>query len=155
MTIEQKLKDLILERYNSIREFTQTIDMSYSTLDSILKRGVGNSSVTNVIKICKALGISADELADGKIVSVSNRIAETINELIEIDDILSDTKARLLHYDDLTLHGKPVDDDTVKAIVQGIEVSFEMAQRHNQNHNKNHNKITELTKIGDDVDVNS
>ena len=45
--------------------------MPNSTLDNIFRRGVLNSSVTNIIKICNALEISADELADGKIVSRS------------------------------------------------------------------------------------
>lgn len=67
MIIEQKLKELILERYQSVREFTIQHDIPYTTLDSIFRRGVGNSSVNNVIKICKALGISADALAEGKI----------------------------------------------------------------------------------------
>ena len=67
MLVEEKLKSYILERYKSIREFTISIDMSYSTLDSIFKRGIGNSSLTNVIKVCRGLGISVDDLADGKI----------------------------------------------------------------------------------------
>ena len=67
MTIEEKLKNLISERYHSIREFAIYIDMPYSTLDSIFKRGIGNSSVTNIVKICKALHISTDALADGEI----------------------------------------------------------------------------------------
>ena len=37
---EDLLKDLILEKYKSIREFTQEIDMPYSTVDTILKRGI-------------------------------------------------------------------------------------------------------------------
>lgn len=138
MTIEEKLKDLILSRYKSIREFTIIIDMPYTTIDSIFRRGVGNSSVSNVIKICKALGISADELADGKIVAVQNHIIP--GDLYEIKDILSDAKARIIHHDNLTFDGKPVDDHTVDAIVQGIDVSLELAKRHNKNHNKNHNK---------------
>lgn len=69
MTIEERLKDLILERYKSLREFTTIADIPYTTLDSILKRGVGNSSVSNVIKICKKLNISLDELMDGNIVT--------------------------------------------------------------------------------------
>jgi hypothetical protein len=138
MTIEEKLKDLILSRYKSIREFTIIIDMPYTTIDSIFRRGVGNSSVSNVIKICKALGISADELADGKIVSVQNHIIT--GDLSEIKDILSDAKARMIHHDNLTFDGEPVDDHTVDAIVQGIDVSLELAKRHNKNHNKNHNK---------------
>ena len=53
MNTEEKLKDLILSRYNSIREFTISIDMPYTTMDSIFRRGIGNSNVTNIIKICK------------------------------------------------------------------------------------------------------
>ena len=67
MIIEEKLKSLILERYHSIREFTLQINMPYTTVDSIFKRGIGNSSLTNVTKICRFLKISVDDLADGKI----------------------------------------------------------------------------------------
>lgn len=67
MNTEDKLKELILSRYKSIREFTLAIDFPYTTLDSIFKRGIGNSSITNVLKICNALHISADALADGRI----------------------------------------------------------------------------------------
>ena len=59
MTIEEKLKELILNRYHSIREFTIQHDIPYTTMVSIFKRGVDNSSLTNIIKICKALNISA------------------------------------------------------------------------------------------------
>lgn len=73
MTIEEKLKDYILSRYNSVREFTIRAEIPYTTLDSIFKRGIGNSSVNNVIKICRALNISADELADGNITPYTKR----------------------------------------------------------------------------------
>lgn len=68
MKVEENLKNHILSRYKSLREFTILKDIPYTTLDSMLKRGIGNSSVTNVIKVCKALNISVDALADGKII---------------------------------------------------------------------------------------
>jgi hypothetical protein len=136
MTTEEKLKDLILSRYKSIREFVLKIDMPYTTIDSIFRRGIGNSSVANIIKICKALSISADALAEGKIVSTNQRYFEIKEDPIDINDILADAKARLICFDDLTLEGRPVDDDTVAAITQGIDVSLELAKRHNKNHNK-------------------
>ncbi len=129
MTIEEKIKQYILDRYSSIREFTQIHDINYSTLDSILKRGISNSSVVNVIKICKALGISADELAEGRIIPKVDYMVDDDNLLIEVNDIISDTKARLLNYTDLTLNGKPVSEETKKAIVQGIEISVELAKK--------------------------
>ncbi len=67
MSIEQALKDLILSKYGSISEFSASISMPNSTVNSILRRGVDNSNVANVIAICDALGISTDELAAGRI----------------------------------------------------------------------------------------
>lgn len=64
---EDLLKEKILSEYKSIREFTQKIEMPYSTLDTILKRGIRNASVDNVIRICDFLGISTDALINGKI----------------------------------------------------------------------------------------
>ena len=142
MSIEKKLKDLILNRYHSIREFTIAIDMPYTTMDSIFRRGIGNSSVTNVIKICKALGISADALADGKIEPIASKrlYFEIKEDSIDITDIFSDAKVRLSHYEDLTFNGEPVTAETAEAISQGIDVSLELARRHNKNHNKKSTK---------------
>lgn len=67
MNIEIELKELIINKYGSVREFSKIVDMPYTTIVSIFQRGIGNSSVNNVTKICKELKISVDELADGKI----------------------------------------------------------------------------------------
>ena len=133
MTIEEKLKELILKRYHSIREFTITVEIPYTTIDSILKRGIGNSSVSNVIKICKALGISADELADGRITPISRKVKTPVNfsDYIEIKEILSDTKERLTHSGELTLDGKPISKDGVESIIDALEVGVEIAKKRN------------------------
>ena len=68
--VEKELKELIQSRYKSLREFSIKIKMPYTTLDSIFKRGVANSSISNIISICEELGISADALANGMIVDV-------------------------------------------------------------------------------------
>lgn len=125
MTIEDKIKELILSRYRSIREFTQAIDMPYSTFDTILKRGIENSNVTNVIKICKALAISADALAAGEIIPSAfvNQSAKST----DLNMILSDTKNKILTYDNLTLHGSPIGALERVMVVNAIEVSVEVA----------------------------
>ena len=87
MAIEEKLKEFILTRYTSISEFSRSIEMPNSTLESIFKRGIGNSSVTNVIKICKALKISVDALADGEIVPVNTRPTKRIAKEIDAEEI--------------------------------------------------------------------
>jgi len=129
MSTEDKLKDLILKRYHSIREFTIAIDIPYTTMDSIFRRGVGNSSVSNVIKICKALGISADALADGEIVPVKKRTATPINDRFEVKEILSDTKDRLIHSGEITLDGKPIGKAGIESIIDAMDVGIEIARK--------------------------
>ena len=129
MTIEEKLKALILSRYHSIREFTITIDMPYTTIDSIFRRGIGNSSVTNVIKICKALGISVDALADGRIVPVKNILTASKERYFEIEDIFEDTKALLEQQGFITLDGKPVSQKNLDSLIDAIEVGVEIVKK--------------------------
>ncbi len=70
--LEASLKELIIERYGNLKRFCVIIDMPWTTLDSILKRGVANSNISNVLKITKELGIDAEKLVDGEIVQVSH-----------------------------------------------------------------------------------
>lgn len=126
MTTEEKLKEYILGRYKSIREFTQVADMSYSTFDSILRRGIDNSSVTNIIKICKVLGLSVDDLANGNITPINTFKSDP--GLIEVEDILTDVKTKLLHCDGLTLEGKPIEKNSINVIVQAMNIGEEMAK---------------------------
>lgn len=129
MTIEEKLQDLILRRYHSIREFTIAIDMPYTTIHSIFKRGIGNSSVINVIKICKALGISADALADGEIKPINNHTTRSLNDRIEIKEVLEDTKDILTHSDFVTLDGKLLSDNSIQSIIDAMDVGIEIVKR--------------------------
>ncbi|MBE6147434.1 MAG: hypothetical protein E7168_03775 [Firmicutes bacterium] len=64
--LENKIKELIIEKYGSVRNFSFKINIPYTTVDSILKRGIDNSNVGNVIKMCKALNLSIDNLIDNK-----------------------------------------------------------------------------------------
>lgn len=125
MIIEDQLKNLILSRYRSIREFTLIIDMPYTTIDSIFRRGIGNSSVANVIKICKALGISADCLADGKIVPYHQA---TRGSLSEVRDIVNATKANLFCAH-LTIDGVNIETEQVEPIIDALDVGYEMARK--------------------------
>lgn len=147
MTIEEMLKDYILERYKSLREFTHAVDIPYTTMDSILRRGIGNSSVNNVIKICKALHISADALANGEIVPKYEKSPDPVSD---VRDIVNDAKARLSTGTCLVINGRPVDIEIVEPIIDALDISFEMVKRKTdkENHNKNHNTIiTKSTKI--------
>lgn len=62
--LEEQIKKLIIEKFGSVRQFAIKIDVPYTTIDTILRRGIDNSNVNNVIKMCKALNISVDKLID-------------------------------------------------------------------------------------------
>ena len=107
MTIEEKLKKHILTKHKSIREFVKCADLPYSTVDGILKRGIANSSIGNVLKICKALQISADELANGKIVPNNNKASRHVF-FTEIPEMLEYMRNHPDEYSDLTVDGQPL-----------------------------------------------
>lgn len=122
MTTEEKLKEYILAKYKSIREFVLAADIPYSTVDTILKRGVMNASIGNVLKICSALSISADELANGKIVPVENR-----SESIDVGKMLIDYK--LSDKVTLELDGVKLSDDELLLLSDSMEVSIGIIRR--------------------------
>lgn len=64
MTKEEYVKDLILESGYSLRGFAEAVGIPNTTLLSILKGGLGGASVQNVIKICKGLSITVEDLLD-------------------------------------------------------------------------------------------
>lgn len=129
MTTEEMLKELILKRYNSIREFTIAINMPYSTLDSIFKRGIGNSSVTNIIKICRALNISADALGDGIIAPSKPHTITKVDGALEVNEILESAKDLLTHSGKVTLDGSPITQSGLESIFDAMEVGVNIAKK--------------------------
>ena len=107
MTVEERLQELILARYRSLREFAMTIDMSPSTLDSMLKRGLDRATIGNVIKVCNALHISIDELANDRIISTVSLVT---TDSRDVDNILRILRGDILTRDDLTLNGQELTD---------------------------------------------
>ena len=57
MNREQNLRNLILDRYVSLRQFAKEADIPYSTLMTLLSRGIGASAFDTVIRICEVLGL--------------------------------------------------------------------------------------------------
>ena len=67
MNIEEEIKRIVITKYGSIRQFANDIEIPYTTIQSIFNRGINNAGMQNVIKICQALGIDTDALAEGRI----------------------------------------------------------------------------------------
>lgn len=57
MTREMRLRLLILERYHSLRQFALAAGVPYSTLLTLLTRGVGGASFDVIMQICNQLGL--------------------------------------------------------------------------------------------------
>lgn len=74
MTVEEKLKALIIERYGSLYAFTKKLGVANSTINSVLIRGVAKANISTVLMMCEELQISADELAEGNIVTISKKM---------------------------------------------------------------------------------
>ena len=62
MIREQKLRNLILDKYVSLRKFAFEADIPYSSLTTILDRGIAGASFDTVIKICRTLGIDPESI---------------------------------------------------------------------------------------------
>lgn len=59
---ELRLRFMILDKYPSLREFSRQADIPYSTLMTVLNRGISGAGFDLVIGICRALGIDPKEL---------------------------------------------------------------------------------------------
>ena len=58
MNRELKLRNLILDRYSSLRQFAAEADIPYSTLMTLLSRDIGGASFDTVVRICKTLEVN-------------------------------------------------------------------------------------------------
>ncbi|EHJ07671.1 XRE family transcriptional regulator [Staphylococcus simiae] len=66
MTKEKDLKHLIEQKSGSVKAFSEEIGLAYTTVRSILERGVFNAKVENVIKICNGLNIRPEDIMEIK-----------------------------------------------------------------------------------------
>ena len=64
MTREQKLRNLILDHYKSLRQFALAADIPYSTLMTLLSRDIGGASFDVVVRICKKLDLDPMEFCE-------------------------------------------------------------------------------------------
>lgn len=127
MTIENKLKNYIMTRYSSLREFTIKSNIPYSTVNAILKRGISNSSLSNVSKICKALNISLDELEHNRIVPLDS--IETSDDIIELNNIIQFYKFKLQKLENITLDDTPLTDNERSLIIDNLDILIEQIRR--------------------------
>ena len=64
MTREQKLRNFILDRYKSLRQFALEADIPYSQLMTLLSREMGGASFDVVVRIWKKLELDPMEFCE-------------------------------------------------------------------------------------------
>lgn len=105
---ENRIKEIIINKYGSLKKFCEIIDMPWTTLDSILKRGFSNSNITNVMKISHELKVDTESLASGKIVGSIEKVKSGKKEPPKI----------MQYYEALNDLGKHVATERVKELTE-------------------------------------
>lgn len=80
----EKLKNIILKKYGSIRKFAKIADIPSTTLTSSLDRGIGGMGVDRVIKICDILNIDVKTFEPIE----TNVVSVTINKYSKKESVL-------------------------------------------------------------------
>lgn len=84
MTREEFLKHLIVKKFGNVKSFSEYIDIPYTTIRSILERGIGKAGIDNVLKICKGLNINPDQLTEE--FDYNEYIAKTLSTMYSLSD---------------------------------------------------------------------
>lgn len=125
MTIEDKLKNLIVARYDNVSAFTKAVHIPNSTFASIMTRGILNANVSSIAKICSALHISMDALVGGQIISTADMPARNPSDIKEkVDAICTDLQTR----SDLSLNGQPLSPSRAEDLADLFQLSLEHIQ---------------------------
>ena len=101
MTIEEQLKKIILDRYKSVRAFTQDIGIPYSTVDTMFKRGIYGTGVSTILKLFQALELDVESISTGELKPKTKNAPTTESSESDVQ------KKRLMgNYDKMNSFGK-------------------------------------------------
>ena len=122
MTIEERLKDYILAKYGTIKDFSDKSGIPYGTVMSNLKRGIMKSSASSILTMCETLQISADGLANGQILAVSEQTP------VQYEDLLPYVRS-VLASGTFSVDGIPVSSAEMDKVIEALEIATEMIRR--------------------------
>jgi len=88
---------LIESQGYSVKSFALKIGIPYSTLRSMFQKDLGGASVNNVMKICKALGITVEEMY-----AYSENPNGTVRDSDSKEPYIPETMAAHMEGDELT-----------------------------------------------------
>lgn len=131
--VEDQLRELMIKKCGSANKFADYIGMPQSTVGNILRRGVNKASINNIFAICKALGISVDKLAEGKISEPKDKMRKEISKNIAFfrkqKGYSREELAKKIDVNPLLVEGwedenKSVGMDTLEEICEVLDVSI-------------------------------
>ena len=127
-TIEERLKELIIDQFGTMKNCAEQIGIPNPTLASILSRGIRNANVLNVLKLCHALGISGDHLTENKIVPVKYRETNLINIFYEAELVrfFKSVKEKLKDDHCLTIDNVRISEKEAEYLAASIDFSIDM-----------------------------
>lgn len=125
MTIEEKLKNMIILRYGSVKHFADTSGLPYQTVVSILKRGILKSGLQNVIDMCKVLNISVDSLAQGKIITLPQEDLPKEQQVNDLPDLMEAYIYHIQKTHDCTLDEEPLSVAEFEYFSKNIDMVFD------------------------------
>lgn len=132
MEIEEKLKELIMSRYKSMLEFTKAAGVPYGTVRSVFERGIMNSSVTTIMKICRFLGISTDDLVMGRIVFI-DQDSSTADQTADIARTIKYCRQNVHEFNHYAIDGTKLSEREFERILDAIEVMAGLIRRDREN----------------------
>lgn len=99
MEIEEQLRQYIIKNYGSVNKFAHDCGISQSTIFSMFNRGIAKANIQTLITICRKLGLSTDELCQGRITPL--QYLEPNLEYINLSELTEENQKRLRDYYEL------------------------------------------------------
>lgn len=91
LSLSETLEKIIKIKYINTRKFAEKSGVPYMTIISVLKRGVENTTVHTLLKICDALDITIDDIFKRRAYdTIFDKIKNNPPETYTNDDIIND-----------------------------------------------------------------
>lgn len=132
------IERLIINTGLSKKAFAERIGLPPTTLRSMLERGIGNATVDNVIKVCRGVGITTEELeemahgekpttTDDQLPVLNSKDERNIQKELQrmIDGL--EGKNSYAAFDGQTIND--LDDEDRELLVSSLENSLRLAKR--------------------------
>ncbi|MEE3428598.1 MAG: hypothetical protein VZQ55_06500 [Ruminococcus sp.] len=140
MTIENKLKKYVSEKYPTHKALAENIGISssslhdfYKSLDSAINSNKTMTTKTDKLQklfiICKTLNISIDALARGEIVELKDEHPNLTAYNEDLVKLLSDTKTQISMIDEPRVNGKVIKQEDISTISTLVTIIIELIEK--------------------------